>query len=188
MMHANQIHNMTGTRTYRIWAAMKARCQRKTSSDYPKYGGRGIKVCARWQKFENFLADMGEAPPELSIERNDNDGNYDISNCCWASTLEQARNKTTNHKITHNGKTACLSEWEEITGISQKAILRRLSLGWSVSDALSLPVTGCHVSKLIEYRGERLGLVEWAKKLGISKNGLHSRLSRGWSLERALTK
>lgn len=88
------IHGQHGTRTYRIWCNMKARCQRSTHPRYKDWGGRGIKVCERWQSFENFLADMGAAPPEMSIDRYpDNDGHYEPGNCRWATSEEQHANK-----------------------------------------------------------------------------------------------
>ncbi len=82
-----------GTSTYYIWAAMIQRCTNPKNRDWRLYGARGITVCARWRKFENFLADMGERPEGLSIDRIDNDGNYEPGNCRWATALEQARNK-----------------------------------------------------------------------------------------------
>lgn len=81
------------TRTYRIWSGMVARCVYPSSSAWPKYGGRGIKVCDRWRTFTNFLADMGECPEGLTIERNDVNGNYEPSNCRWATWEEQRANK-----------------------------------------------------------------------------------------------
>lgn len=82
------------TRTYRIWCAMRARCQYPSINGYADYGGRGITVCDRWREdFRNFLADMGECPPGLSIDRVDNDGNYEPGNCRWATSLEQRRNQ-----------------------------------------------------------------------------------------------
>lgn len=185
----NRTHGKTKSREYRIWKQMRSRCERATSPDYANWGGRGIKVCDRWQSFANFLDDMGECPDGASIDRfPDNNGNYEPGNCRWATYTEQARNKTNNHLLTFNGETACIAEWSERTGISQKLIRVRILGGWSVEDALSLPVTGSHADKLIEFNGRRMGLAAWAKELGISKTGLHSRFSRGWSIERALSK
>lgn len=94
-------HGMTGTSTYHIWLAMRSRCGVKTNPAYKNYGGRGIAVCARWQQFENFLADMGERPPQLSIERIDNNLGYSKENCKWGTRLEQTRNTRTT-KLTLN--------------------------------------------------------------------------------------
>lgn len=88
-------HHLIYTSEYSAWRDMKARCYRTTHKDYVKYGARGIAVCDRWRNsFQNFYADMGPKPqPGLSIERKDNDGNYEPSNCKWADKFEQARNR-----------------------------------------------------------------------------------------------
>lgn len=90
-------HGMHKTSTYRIWHGMIARCRYPSMQSYPRYGGRGITVCDRWQGengFINFLADMGERPGDLTLDRVDNDGNYTPENCRWATRSEQQRNKT----------------------------------------------------------------------------------------------
>ncbi len=86
-------HGMFGTSVYRVWVNMKARCFNPKDPRYASYGGRGITVCNRWRSFENFYADMGDRPPGLSIDRIDNDGNYEPGNCRWATRSEQQRNK-----------------------------------------------------------------------------------------------
>jgi hypothetical protein len=79
--------------TYRSWEAMKFRCTNLKHIAYPDYGGRGITVCERWMTFENFLEDMGERPAGLTLDRKDNNGNYEPGNCKWSTSKEQANNR-----------------------------------------------------------------------------------------------
>jgi hypothetical protein len=129
------------SRTWNVWSGMKSRCRCKTHKQYEDYGGRGIKVCDRWDVFSNFLADMGKCPTGRSIDRIDNNGNYEPSNCRWATPKQQARNKRNNRLITCNGNTRTLSEWSEITGIKRENISMRIKKGWPVEKALS-PMSG----------------------------------------------
>lgn len=125
----NPLHN--------TWEAMKARCSNKNNHAYKDYGGRGIKVCARWKdSFKNFLEDMGERPDGGSLDRIDNDGNYETSNCRWATKKQQGRNRRTNKNITINSVTKCVTEWAEQLKISPFLIFLRLRRGWTNGEAL----------------------------------------------------
>lgn len=123
---------------YRSWQAMIKRCCDSDNPKYKDYGGREITVCERWRNsFKEFLKDMGE-PSETAntIERIDVNGNYEPSNCRWATPDEQARNKRSNIRLTINGQTLCVAEWSRKLGIPDTRIRGRLRLGWSSEQAL----------------------------------------------------
>lgn len=121
---------------------MLNRCQNPNVPAYKNYGGRGIAVCQRWLRFENFLADMGERPAGMTIERIDNDGNYEPGNVRWATYKEQTRNNRSTQLVTLHGETKCITDWAAETGIKMPTLWARLRLGWSVEDALTKPVRG----------------------------------------------
>lgn len=143
--NALRTHGRSSSLLYFAWAGMKKRCQNPAHTSYASYGGRGIKVCERWEKFENFLADMGERPlgPErMTLERRNNDGNYCKENCYWTSYKVQANNqrpKKTSVYITHEGRTMNLKSWERETGLAHSVIQRRIQAGWTVNEALTIP-------------------------------------------------
>ncbi len=94
-IHKTHGHHKNGkpSPTYKSWQSMKQRCDNPKSTGFEYYGGRGIKVCERWNKFNNFLEDMGERPEGLTLDRKDVDGNYELPNCKWASDAEQGANR-----------------------------------------------------------------------------------------------
>lgn len=134
-------HGATYTRAHSAWRMMRARCMYPSVTRYDRYGGRGIKVCDRWQNsFENFLADMGEPPSGMSLERIDNDGNYEPGNCKWATQTEQCRNRRNSRRLLHEGRDLTVEEWSEVTGIHRRTIMGRIRLGWPVEKVLTAPV------------------------------------------------
>jgi len=89
----HKTHGMAKTSTYRVWSGMKTRCLNPKSTNYTLYGGRGVLICDRWMLFENFLEDMGNRPDSMTLDRIDVNGNYEPSNCRWATKKEQGENK-----------------------------------------------------------------------------------------------
>lgn len=141
MREINTTHGMAGTPEYQAWWNMLARCTNPEHDWYSDYGGRGIQVCERWRdSFENFYADMGPRPsPDHSLDRENNDGNYEPGNVRWATKPQQNRNLRVNALMTLNGKSATAAEWAEITGISAITIATRRKRGWSDERALTTP-------------------------------------------------
>lgn len=133
-------HGMTGTKTYGIWRGMISRCHSKKNNNYHNYGGRGISVCARWLTFENFLADMGEAPCGKSIDRIDNSGNYEPGNCRWSDRKVQNNNTRRNHVLTYNGESLTVAQWSDRLGISHDTLMARIRYGWTVDKILNTSV------------------------------------------------
>ncbi len=130
-------HGMRYSREYATWSSMLARCANPLDADH---GARGIKVCERWREsFEAFYEDMGPRPTCKSIERLDNDGDYEPGNCKWATPKEQARNRRTSRFLAHNGRRLTLAAWAEATGIPRNTIANRLLRGWSMERALTRP-------------------------------------------------
>lgn len=130
------------TTEYRTWRSMLQRCNNPRRPEYPRYGGRGIKVCERWHIFDNFLSDMGPKPSaDLSIERINNDKGYEPGNCCWATAYTQTRNRDSGNRfITFNGKTLMVTEWARSIGLSPAGMYNRLRRGWLLTDALTTPL------------------------------------------------
>jgi hypothetical protein len=128
-------HGLTKTPTHNVWVRMRRRCDDESHDAYRFYGGRGISVCERWSSFANFLADMGERPAGMSIERRNTNGNYEPSNCYWATKQEQMRNKRNSYRW-KNGPLSfeTLKDAAEHFGISPSRVhqLARVGAnGWS---------------------------------------------------------
>lgn len=133
-------HGMAETSEFRIWSQMLGRCQNPKNNVFKYYGGRGIKVCERWKTFSLFLSDMGKRPSGLSLDRINNDGDYEPGNCRWATRKEQSRNSRKARILTVNGVSKCISEWSEVSGINPYAIVARKRLGWPDCLAVFQPI------------------------------------------------
>lgn len=133
-------HNRRGHRTseYGIWASMKRRCTDPKHPAYPRYGGRGIKVCDRWMNsFEAFLEDMGLRPgPGYTIERIDNDKGYEPGNCRWATVAEQQKNRSDNRWIEYEGEKLTLTDWARKLGVRSSTLYRWLKKGFTMQDVV----------------------------------------------------
>jgi len=123
------------TRVYSAWFHMLQRCENKRNKDYRYYGGRGIRVCERWKSFENFLKDMGEPPDGHSLDRIENDGDYEPGNCRWATRRQQMRNTRGVRTFTMEGIALCLVEWAEKFGVNYDALRAKLDRGSSIEEA-----------------------------------------------------
>lgn len=144
-----------GTKAYRIWQAMLNRCRNPKVKGYQYYGGRGIKVCERWKSFDNFIADMGQPDENQSIDRIDPNGDYEPTNCRWATQKEQVNNTARNRLIERDGEKMTASQWANRLGINAHLFCTRLRNGWSFERASSEPV------KTKEKRAKQKG-VSWS--------------------------
>jgi len=129
---ASETHGMSKGRTYRIWMAMRNRCNRINQD----YSCRGITYDERWDSFENFLSDMGEAPDDMSIDRIDVNGNYHKANCRWATKEQQANNTRANIFIEWDGKRQTRSQWEKELCMRPTTLRSRLRAGWPMERAM----------------------------------------------------
>jgi hypothetical protein len=137
---ANKTHGKDGTPEHRTWTSMVYRCHNPRAAGYHNYGGRGIRVCDEWREsFDEFLKHIGPRPSaKYSIDRINNDGNYEPGNVRWATRTEQSRNRRTNRLVTVGARTMTIIEWSKETGLSNALICQRLGLGWPPEEAVSL--------------------------------------------------
>lgn len=151
MKHWNDTHGHTKlsdegqcnrSSEYNTWCTMKARCHQPNSAGFKKYGAKGIQVCQRWREsFEAFISDMGRKPsPNHSIDRINNDGDYEPGNCRWATKVEQMNNMSTNRLISYDGRVQTLAQWSRESGVDADIIsLRITQFKWDVKRAIFTP-------------------------------------------------
>lgn len=176
-------HNMASSRIYGIWQNMKKRCQNENATFYEEYGGRGIKVCDKWQTFEGFYEDMKEGYADnLTLDRKDVDGDYTKENCRWVTIKKQMNNMRINHYVEYQGEKYSLSEFAEKHNLDYDLFRSRILRGFSVEKAME-PKWVDEVS----YNGETKPIREFAKEYGMTYTQLKKRLMKGWEVERALT-
>ena len=136
-------HGLSNTRLHKIWSGIKQRCYAKYSKDYKNYGQRNIIMCDEWKndfkKFYDWAIDNGYKD-NLTIDRIDNDGNYEPNNCRWATLEEQANNMRNNHLLTFNNKTQTMSQWAKEYNMSKYLLQHRIASNWSVERALTTPI------------------------------------------------
>lgn len=179
---------------------MLGRCRNPNDPGWDYYGGRGIGVCERWSLFENFLADMGERPAGHTLDRfPDGDGNYEPTNCRWATYKQQSRNISTNRQLTLGDETLCVPEWAERLGCSPASLHSRLSRGWSDHETLTTPLGKIakrgpvQRSKTrkenvpITIDGVTRPAADWARENGIILDTAYLRIKKGWEPWRAVT-
>lgn len=130
------------TREYSTWMGMKNRCYNIKDKYYRLYGGRGIKVCSRWlESFENFYEDIGNIPVGMTLDRKDNDGNYEPGNWRFATQRDQANNRGNNHWIEWSGERKTVAQWERQLGMNRDILRNRIDrFGWSIERAMTTPV------------------------------------------------
>lgn len=134
-------HGLSGSAYYKAWAGMVQRCTNPKNAKWPRYGARGITVCDRWLDFENFRSDMGDRPAGMTIDRKDNDGNYEPENCRWATQQQQGNNRGNNRLVVLDGKQMTLSDAARKAGIRPSTLSARIRSGWSFDRAVHQPTT-----------------------------------------------
>jgi hypothetical protein len=192
----NSTHGMSHTPEYYIWKAMNQRCTNSNTKNYSDYGGRGITVCERWlDSFEAFYEDMGPRPsPDHSIERRENDGNYEKSNCYWATRTEQNNNKRNNTLYSYKGQEYSIKQLAnlpeaKVSGACISTLKNRINQsGYSIEKALNEQVIiGVRSRLLHTHNGVTKTIKEWSKEYGIEYYKLYYRLVQvKWDFERAV--
>ena len=180
-------HALMNTATYRSWQSMKRRCLSPNAHNYKHYGGRGIKICARWMTFVNFADDMGERPSGHTLDRIDNDGMYCPENCKWSTQAEQSRNRSSSVRVTLDGKTMTATDAAKLYGIHRKTIAKRVASGVDGNDAVLGGRGKIRSHGIFKYNGQVMSFVEMSRLSGIPYKTLHRRVvSLNWSVEKAM--
>lgn len=201
---AMKSHGLRKSKEYGVWCAMKNRCMNPNVNRYKDYGGRGIKVCKRWiDSFEAFYADMGSRPDGFTIDRIDNNADYEPSNCRWVSRAENCRNKRNNRFVKFKGKSKTIAEWAEILCLDYKIVRQRIGRGWPAEKAFTEPIIPLidkpikPISSRLQFRisdREYRALLQECSESGVDKSQpgwwssfLRNRLTKGLVLDEKFT-
>ena len=169
--------------------SMYCRCYYPSTNGYERYGGRGIKICDEWinnpQSFYDWAINNGYQK-NLTLDRIDVNGNYEPSNCRWATKEEQDNNRRTNRKITYKGETKTLSQWCRKYNIGKTTLSDRLKSGMSIEEALNKPVIKSGGKLLFTLNGETKLLSEWCQKYNINYQTAWKKIRKGYDIKKAL--
>ena len=191
----NYKHGKSNSRIFRIWANMLTRCHNSNSPSYANYGARGITVCEEWMdkengfiNFYNWTISHGYSE-KLTLDRINVNGNYEPSNCRWATPKEQMNNMRRNRIIEYNGEKLTLKQTAEKYNMQEATIRHRLNKGWSVKDAIEKPLErkpNLNFRHMIFYKGKTQSLADWCRELDIPYGRTGQRINKlGWSIEKA---
>lgn len=181
-------HGLSKTQSieYRCWNQMLDRCCNPKCGNFKNYGARGILVSARWQYFKQFFADMGRKPSlKHSIERKNNNGNYEPGNCIWATLETQHNNTRTNRFIEFGGERLSCTQWSKRLRASPDCVLQRLKNGFTDEEAVTRPVQARN--RLLTFNGKTMNVKQWAAQTGLRAAGINERLRTGWTVAEALS-
>lgn len=179
-------HRKSHTPEYRVWKHIKGRCLTTTDAAYKNYGGRGITICEEWKNdFMKFLNHMGCRPtPHHTIERINNNGNYEPTNCCWALRVDQCANQRKTRRFTAHNMTHTIPQWSKILNIHVQTLWSRINSGKSLNEVFT-PKKVPTAIQTINYKGQVKTIPQWARHLGISPQALRYRINAGWTIQRA---
>lgn len=152
-------HRKSGSKLYLVWVEMRQRCNNPKSRKFKHYGARGISVCKEWSTFEAFYkwAVLNGYKEGLTLDRIDNEGNYDPENCRWVTQLIQCNNKRDCKMLTYKGKTQSLADWARELNLNYYTLRSRIRIGWSARKAFETPMEGRHNAKFPPIRKQQQG-------------------------------